>query len=304
MRSANDAHPESSSDDGLWLALSAAGLAVCIADARATILWSNASFGDLFNTTPADAAGEPLLGVMRIDEHAALRIALTKVVHGTDAMRRLDVVTAGADASPHDLTVSMSQTRLWDGKGRALLAVEDRTHLVQPLRDIIEQKFQTARRATENSLAALPSRSTLEFLLASSLRRASQRHIPFALLFCEIEGLEAIAHLYGQDAIDEMRWIAAARMNRVLRLHDTLAHLDGDEFVVIAEEVGNLDVARLIANRLLNSVRESLRVKDIAARLDLTVGIVMPTGDENAYELLGPGPREAIVRSTESLTTI
>ena len=83
----------------------------------------------------------------------------------------------------------------------------------------------------------------------------------------------------------------------MLRLHDTLAHLGEDEFVVIAEEVGNLDVARLIANRLLDSVREPLRVKDIAARLKLTVGIALPTGNESAYELLGPGPRDDIIRS-------
>lgn len=302
MRSTHAVPPDRGSDDGLWLTLGAAGMAACVVDSRATILWSNASFGDLFATTPADAAGSTLPDVLRIEEHAALRIALTKVVHGTDALRRLDVVAAADDGSARDLTISISQTRLWDGQGRALLVAEDRTRLVQPLRNIIERRFEMARRATEGSLAGLPSRSTLEFLLASSLRRASERHIPFALLFCDIEGLGEIGYQHGHDAVDEMRWIIAARMNRVLRLHDTLAHLGGDEFVVIAEEVGNLDVARLVASRLVNSARQSLRVKDVAAQLELVVGIVLPTGNENAYELLTPGPRDAIVRSRDPVT--
>ena len=211
MRSSSQAHPPAGGDDGLWLALSAAGLAVCVVDARATILWSNAPFGDLFNTTPSDATGEPLLGVINIDEQPAVRSPSPKssMAPMRSAVSSRFHPRRRCPPRPHALAVARPDCGT---ETPGVVVVEDRTHLVQPLRNIIEQKFQL-RHATEGSLAGLPSRSTLEFLLASSLRPASERHIPFALLFSQIEGLEAIAHRHGHEAVDEMRWIAAARMN-------------------------------------------------------------------------------------------
>jgi diguanylate cyclase (GGDEF)-like protein len=301
MRLHHDENVAPTGGDGLWLALTAAGVPLCLVDSTTAIVWANTPFLDMFGSEPADAHGQPLLEVMGLESNEGLRTALSKVIHGTDALRQLELVTDEGSDTRHDLTISLSRTYFWDGASRAVLVVEDRTHLVQPLRSIIERKFDMARRASEGSLAGLPSRSTLEFLLASSLRRAVERHVPFALLFCDVEGLDEIGFHHGHGVVDEMRWIAAARMNRVLRLHDTLAHLGGDEFIVIAEEVGNLDVARLIANRLINSVGESLRVKDAATRLHLRVGITLPTGNENAYRLLAPGPRDEVIRSADVL---
>ncbi len=301
MRNSTDADATPNGGDGVWLALSAAGVALCLVDSSATIVWGNAPFAALFDTSPSDVVEREVLDVLGLQASEAVRGALGRLSHG-DALRQVDLVIDEGKETRRDLSVSMSMTDSWDGIPRALLVFEDRTHLVQPLRSLIEKKFDMARRASEGTLAGLPSRSTLEFLLASSLRRAADVHVPFALLFCEIEGLDEVGFQHGHGAVEEMRWIAAARMNRVLRLHDTLAHLGGDEFVIIAEEVGNLDVAKMVANRLIRSVSESIRVEDANKPLELRVGILLPTGNENAYRLLAPGPRDLVIRTADVLT--
>jgi diguanylate cyclase (GGDEF)-like protein len=110
--------------------------------------------------------------------------------------------------------------------------------------------------ATHDSLTGLPNRTLIRDRIEQMLVRAKLNRSPVAALFIDIDNFKGINDSLGHSVGDELLCAVAARLDSAVRGTDALGRLGGDEFVVIAEGISVAAGPELIAERLLDALKE------------------------------------------------
>jgi diguanylate cyclase (GGDEF)-like protein len=102
--------------------------------------------------------------------------------------------------------------------------------------------------------------------------------VPATALFMDIDGFKQINDRYGHRAGDEVLRQVGARLKTVLRENDTVGRLGGDEFVMLVDSVG-LDAApELVAERILDVLRQAMTLHPERAPISITASVGIATG--------------------------
>jgi diguanylate cyclase (GGDEF)-like protein len=154
---------------------------------------------------------------------------------------------------------------------------------------MVEQKTGELRhQALHDALTGLPNRVLAMDRAQQMLARARRQQTPVAALYVDVDGFKHINDTFGHAAGDELLRIVAERLGAIVREGDTAARLGGDEFVVLLEG-STLDAGpELVADRLLEVLRQPYELGGAAGRplkVTASIGVAMGTG-ENADELL------------------
>jgi diguanylate cyclase (GGDEF)-like protein len=166
---------------------------------------------------------------------------------------------------------------------------------------MVRQKTgQLRHQALHDSLTGLPNRVLALDRAEQMLARARRQHLPVAALYVDIDGFKDVNDSFGHAAGDELLRIVATRLESVIREGDTAARLAGDEFVIFVEG-STLDAGpELVAERLLDVLRQPYDMSGEIGRellLSASVGIAFGVR-ETADELL----RDADVALYEAKT--
>ncbi len=114
--------------------------------------------------------------------------------------------------------------------------------------------------ATHDTLTGLPNRTLILDRGEQALARARRHETPVAALFIDIDNFKGINDTLGHDAGDELLRQLTARLDSVVRATDALGRLGGDEFVVIAEDLSVQVGPEVIAERLLEALKQPVRL--------------------------------------------
>jgi diguanylate cyclase (GGDEF)-like protein len=142
--------------------------------------------------------------------------------------------------------------------------------------------------ATHDSLTGLPNRTLILDRVEQMLARSHRSQTPVAALFVDLDNFKDINDTLGHSVGDQLLRAVAARLDGVVRAADALGRLGGDEFVVISEQL-SLDVGpELIAERLLDALKEPFELgADKQTRVSVTASIGIAAGAHaSAEELL------------------
>jgi diguanylate cyclase (GGDEF)-like protein len=154
---------------------------------------------------------------------------------------------------------------------------------------MVEQKTGELRhQALHDALTGLPNRVLALDRAQQMLARARRQRSPVAALYVDVDGFKDINDTFGHAAGDELLRIVAERLGTLVREADTAARLGGDEFVVLLEG-STLDAGpELVADRLLEVLRQPYELGSAAGRpLKVTASIGVAMGlRERAEELL------------------
>jgi diguanylate cyclase (GGDEF)-like protein len=154
---------------------------------------------------------------------------------------------------------------------------------------MVEQKTGELRhQALHDALTGLPNRVLALDRAQQMLARARRQRSPVAALYVDVDGFKDINDTFGHAAGDELLRIVAERLGTLVREGDTAARLGGDEFVVLLEG-STLDAGpELVADRLLEVLRQPYELGGAAGRpLKVTASIGVAMGiRESADELL------------------
>ena len=153
--------------------------------------------------------------------------------------------------------------------GRYLIAlVEDITG-----RKLAEQAL--VHQSLHDPLTSLPNRNLLHDRIEHALAASQRSGGTVGLLFLDLDGFKQVNDGAGHAAGDALLTQVAQRLLRCVRPGDTVSRLGGDEFAVVCPDVGDTDGLRIVANRILESLRAPFEVLDSVHHISASIGLAM-----------------------------
>ncbi|HEV8065421.1 MAG TPA: PAS domain S-box protein, partial [Acidimicrobiales bacterium] len=144
---------------------------------------------------------------------------------------------------------------VWATVNVALVRTEDGmpSYLYAQMQDITERKV--AEQALEHMvlhdpLTGLPNRVLLQDRLEGAMARAYRYGRRIAVIFGDVDRLKLVNDTLGHSAGDQLLIELARRFEQVTLVSDTVGRFGGDQFVMICEDVGELETADAIGRRL------------------------------------------------------
>jgi diguanylate cyclase (GGDEF)-like protein/PAS domain S-box-containing protein len=146
-------------------------------------------------------------------------------------------------------------------------------------------------------LTGLPNRVLfMDHLNATVQAARSQSASHYAVLFIDLDRFKVINDSLGHLAGDELLVTVARRLENCLRRTDVVAHAQdrctisrfgGDEFVILLKGLRSPDNASLVADRVLESLAQSLQLQGHEVTISGSIGIAIGSrGLESADDLL------------------
>jgi diguanylate cyclase (GGDEF)-like protein len=131
-------------------------------------------------------------------------------------------------------------------------------------------------------LTDLANRALFEERLGRALDRADRsadRKSPhparLAVLFIDLDGFKPINDSYGHGEGDAVLCQVAARLRAISRDGDMPARVGGDEFVLLAEDIGGVADARAAAGRVLQALAQPYQLSSRQVTLSCSIGVVV-----------------------------
>lgn len=151
------------------------------------------------------------------------------------------------------------------------------------------------RRAFTDPLTGLPNRRALTDRLRHAVALSRRRDLQVGLVHLNIDRFKAVNDSLGHEAGDLLLSQVADRLRWSTRVEDTAVRLGADEFLVVAEDVEDLDGLRALADRLLAVLDEPFLVQDREINLSASVGLTL--GADTAPDDLLRQAQSALTRA-------
>ena len=140
-----------------------------------------------------------------------------------------------------------------------------------------------AWQATHDPLTRLPNRSQLISEINEAL---TDREADLGVLFFDLDDFKVVNDTLGHRAGDELLLTVAARLRATVRDQDRVFRFAGDEFVVLAHEVGDDAQALSVADRLREQVTLPVVIDGQTVSVGCSVGIVRASESSTAEEMV------------------
>jgi diguanylate cyclase (GGDEF)-like protein len=169
-----------------------------------------------------------------------------------------------------------------DDQGRPLRMVG--THL--DITDHKQREEHVRLVAQHDRLTGLPNRA-LTFELAGHCLAASKREGTMcAVLFLDLDGFKPINDSWGHHIGDEVLKEVAQRLRRSFRSHDVVGRLGGDEFLVVATQLGTELDAVHAASHALQQLSAPYHIGGLELHTSPSIGISLCPRDGTDIDVL------------------
>jgi diguanylate cyclase (GGDEF)-like protein/PAS domain S-box-containing protein len=148
----------------------------------------------------------------------------------------------------------------------------------------LEEAMQSA--AQTDPLTGVANRMLLGDRLRLALARSRRSGAQLAVLYLDIDRFKEVNDRFGHAAGDALLKEFGARLRACLRATDTIARVGGDEFVVIVEDLKELESARLVAEKILQAMRETVNVDGQEMVVTTSIGLACGSGQSNGDMLM------------------
>jgi diguanylate cyclase (GGDEF)-like protein/PAS domain S-box-containing protein len=139
--------------------------------------------------------------------------------------------------------------------------------------DIKDSERKLWQLAHHDPLSSLPNRLLLNARLEHAIQRAHRASTSLALLFIDLDRFKNINDSLGHQAGDELLKTVSDRLRASVHEDDTVARLGGDEFVILLEGIPDANSVRMIANRILERLTDSISVRGRSLVVTASIGI-------------------------------
>jgi len=165
--------------------------------------------------------------------------------------------------------------------------VKERT---QHLEVEIKQKQSLANElekiAKYDQLTGLANRYLFLNELELILDEAKLLNKKFALFFIDLDGFKFVNDTYGHEVGDELLQVVSNRIKSLVRSEDLVSRLGGDEFTIILKNIGSEDKLSNIAQKVINKVKEKIKIDNLSVFVGASIGIYIYNGTDNSQDIV------------------
>jgi diguanylate cyclase (GGDEF)-like protein len=157
--------------------------------------------------------------------------------------------------------------------------------------DLHDAQERLRRLAHYDSLTELPSVNLLQERSAVILAHAARNKGKVAVLFIDLDGFKQVNDTWGHDAGDTVLKEVARRLPAHLRQSDQVARIGGDEFVVLLTDVHEIQNAKDVAHKIIESLTWPIDLSSIGidakGKVGASIGIAFyPEHGDTIQQLL------------------
>jgi diguanylate cyclase (GGDEF)-like protein/PAS domain S-box-containing protein len=163
------------------------------------------------------------------------------------------------------------------------------THYVAVFSDISERKAAEDRiefLAHHDPLTGLPNRILLRDRFELALAQAARNQARVALIFLDIDHFKAVNDSLGHPAGDNLLRQVATRLKACVRASDTVCRQGGDEFLLLVVPVPDPRAASVVAEKVLQVLREPVEIEGHALAVGASIGISVFPDDGDSFDTL------------------
>jgi diguanylate cyclase (GGDEF)-like protein len=179
------------------------------------------------------------------------------------------------------------------------LVRENPQFAIELLRVIARRLRATNFFAHHDPVTRLPNRASLEQHLRIVLKGARRHNRPLAVMVLDMEGFRSINDLLGHAAGDEVVEAAGARLSAAVRDADFVARMGVDQFAIVLEDIGEIQNAVSLAQKLVAEMSKPFVVDGQEIALSASVGISCHPQDANDERALLRSANAAASRARE-----
>lgn len=173
------------------------------------------------------------------------------------------------------------------GGSAGYLAERQRRLLFLREQELDAERRHHQQRALHDGLTGLPNRDLLYDRILNAQNDALRNGTLHCGYFLDLDGFKSVNDAFGHKAGDEALREVARRLKATVRASDTVARIGGDEFFVLAENIGNQDAAHALARKLLHEIAAPFAVLPEHARMGASIGLCLfPYDGMNVADLI------------------
>jgi len=144
---------------------------------------------------------------------------------------------------------------------------------------VIERTDELRSQALHDALTGLPNRTLIMDRVEQLLARNRDSATAGAVLYLDLDDFKNVNDTLGHQAGDRLLMAVATRLTGALRDADTIGRMGGDEFVVLVDGNVSEPSPTLVAERLLQVMRQPFVVAGAVAEITAKVSIGIAMGD-------------------------
>jgi diguanylate cyclase (GGDEF)-like protein/PAS domain S-box-containing protein len=242
-------------------------------DADLNVVYANDRLYEILGRSPKDGIDMDMRSVIG-EDRPRLREAIGEALNGHSPADLEVGIRPHPGASSR---VLLSLRALTDDDGTITGAIVCATDVTDGAR----MRDELVRRATFDDLTGCHNRASIMHELEENID-SGRRNANRAVVYADIDNFKQANDAHGHALGDELLRVVACAVRGVVREHDVVGRVGGDEFVVLCPEIGGPAEAMALADRISTAVREQAvdlpRGGTIAAQV--SVGVAWSSGDD------------------------
>jgi diguanylate cyclase (GGDEF)-like protein/PAS domain S-box-containing protein len=255
------------------------------------VVYANNHFYALVGREPSGDLGAVLADVAAEDLPLVLSAVESVLGEGTDQSVEVHL---HLPSGPERICLVILRA-LRDGSGAitgAVICVSDMTEAV-----VLRRELEA--RATYDQLTGCHNRATTMTELHRVLRAADggERRAGTAVIFIDLDRFKPVNDKLGHALGDRLLAVLADRLRAVVREHDLVGRLGGDEFLVLCPELASGSDAMPIAQRIAATLSRPVDIDGTVLRVGASVGVAWTDAPDATPDSLVAAADAAMYRS-------
>ena len=146
---------------------------------------------------------------------------------------------------------------------------------VRRLVDATRAERHVRHLAYNDSLTGLPNRTLFNDHLGLCIERASHAGKSIALLYLDLDRFKFVNDTLGHEVGDKLLKMVSERIRICVRNSDCVARLGGDEFAIVIDDLPNVNVASITAQKICHAVTAPFEIDGHDIGVSASIGIAV-----------------------------
>jgi len=232
--------------------------------------YCNEEYRDIFGVDPQSLVGQRIVDAVEPEIYAIVKPQIDRVMGGAEISFVRPMVARGVTRHVEQRYIPSLDA---DGKVDGFYAIAW---------DITESHERVQALSLEvhtDALTGLLNRRAMTDVLMEQAQRWKSGEGGGAVLFLDVDRFKQINDTLGHDVGDQLLMAFAERIRGVVRASDQEARQGGDEFVIVISAREAEEVAKRVAQSLLDRVRLPMKIGERELAISTSIGIaIVPPG--------------------------